>query len=146
MRYKWTNWVLALQKQQICTIVQICNIQVNHYQWHQSWNAPPSTSLCSHPLAGLLKCSASMTISRCNFWHTCNRILVARFNFYCRTTSIWLWHCEPNTTLNQPGHRSQAASSSCQESMLYSLSTHLSLRPYQHSVLNSSICKTQNSK
>lgn len=86
--------MLALKNNKSVQLYRSATAEVNHYHWHCSWKAPPTTSLCSHPRVGLHKCSAtSETVSGCHFWHMCNGILVARFNFYCYTTKIW--HCGP---------------------------------------------------
>jgi len=60
----------------------------DHCCCHHCWNAPPTTSLCSHPLFGLHKCSASVNECQCVQFFLCRGIQWHTFASYvlpCQT-------------------------------------------------------------
>ena len=115
------------QEPACCTLkifMAVWNVACISHCCCQCWSVSPTTSLCSHPLFGLHRHSAS--IKECqwvSFFHTelfnstpllhphfhvrhhcaaighmatkCKGILLGRFNLYCHATYIHLWHRGP---------------------------------------------------
>ena len=48
----------AMSRNLHAVLIKVCTAEVPHYHCHRYSNIPPTTSLCSHPLSGLHKCSA----------------------------------------------------------------------------------------
>ena len=106
---------------QLCVVVW--NVTGLSYHCLHCWNEPPTTSLCWHPLFGPHKCSVSInewqwrksvlhlcftcssvldtilsncpSVTICHTTTACKGILVGRFNRYCHTTNVYLWHLVP---------------------------------------------------
>jgi len=62
LQFMLMNWLRCCSF--VCAVWQLCmtvwNIACLSYRCHHCWNAPPTASLCSHPLSGLHKHSASI--------------------------------------------------------------------------------------
>jgi len=128
-QFVWMSW----SRLSVCGVAPVHGCQewgLTSCHCCQCRNTPLTSSLYSHPLFGLRKCSAS--ISECQWvsfyspWRnsiphlyfrctskpdtilsycpsaaihhmatTCNEVLTGRFNPYCHTTNIHLWHHGP---------------------------------------------------
>jgi len=55
----WMNWLRHFHFMMQKPCIAIWNVACLLCHCHHCWNASPTTALCSHPLFGLHKCSAS---------------------------------------------------------------------------------------